>query len=151
MNITNKQRHSNINRSQLNSYFSFLELYTDMWEGTQIKRKTNSDLRPKLNRHKMNSGTVNVPEWTRWAYLPPLWDRATWAHTNTHLCYSAALLVKHSLSVMWSATPIVSHSSLSKPQTKFGVHWPKPKGTKKRGSGQGGAKDRKKVWPPREV
>lgn len=33
---------------------------------------------------------------------------------------------------MWSATPIASQNWLSKPQTKFGVHWPKPRGQKKR-------------------
>lgn len=33
---------------------------------------------------------------------------------------------------MWSATPIVSKSWHSKPQTKFGVHWPRPWGQKKK-------------------
>ena len=33
--------------------------------------------------------------------------------------------------LMWSATPIASQNWLSKPQTKFGVHWPKPRGQKK--------------------
>lgn len=31
---------------------------------------------------------------------------------------------------MWSATLIASQSWYSKPQTKFGVHWPRPRGQK---------------------
>lgn len=53
---------------------------------------------------------------------------------------------------MWSATPIVSKSWHSKPQTKFGVHWPRPWGQKKkkkswenRGGGGGRRRQEKSV------
>lgn len=45
---------------------------------------------------------------------------------------------------MWSATLIVSQSRLAKPQTKFGVHWPRPGEQKKRRRELGGEAQKKK-------